>query len=74
VHVGLLHLDKMQADHRVELDVVRLGLLAHHLAVDLAARGHVDDHVAEHLGRARQAPPGGHGLGRAIFLLDRPEL
>jgi hypothetical protein len=71
VHVGRLDLDVMQADHRVDLDVVRLGRLAHDLAVHLAVRRNVDDPVAQNLGPARQAPAGRQRLGPAVFLLDR---
>ena len=56
VHVRLLHLHVVQAHHRIQLDRARVGLLAHHLAMHLAARGHVDDHVGLDARRARQAP------------------
>ncbi len=72
VHVGLLHLDKVQPNHRVDLNVMRLGLLAHHLAVHLAAGRHIDDHVAQQLGRAGQTATCRHrfnGLRHAILVL-----
>ena len=50
VHIGLLHLDIVQAYQRVELHVIGFGLLAHHLLVHLAAGRHVDHHIAQHLG------------------------
>ncbi len=66
VHVRLLDFDKVQADQRVEMDVMRLGFFAHHLFVDLAARRHVDHHIALHLRAAGQAAAFGQRLGRAI--------
>ena len=73
VHVGRLHLDVVQADHGIELDVVRLGGLAHDLAVHLAVGRHVDDDVALDLRRAGKAPPGRHRLAAAVVLLDGAE-
>ena len=70
VHIGLLYLDEVQPDHRVEVNVVRLGGLSHHLTVHLAGRGHVDDHVALQQRRARQPTPGRQRLGGAVGLLD----
>ena len=66
VHVGRLHFDVVQAHHGVELDVVRLGGLAHDLAVHLAVGRHVDDDIAQHLRRAREPPsrPPADGRGR----------
>ena len=46
VHVGLAHLDVVKAHDRIDLDRMGFGALAHHLAVDLAFGGHVDDEVA----------------------------
>ena len=55
LHVRFLHLDEVQAHDRVQLDFARIGVLAHDLAVHLAARRHVDDHVALHARRAGEA-------------------
>ena len=46
VHVRLAHFHVIKTRHRVEGDRPCLGGLAHHLAVHLAARGHIDDEVA----------------------------
>src|SRR5712671_278527 len=73
VHVRLLHLNVVQAYDRIELDHVRVGVLAHHLAVDLTARGHVDDHVALDARRARQAPAFGHGHAPRVALFRLAE-
>ena len=73
VHVGLLHLDVVQAHDRIELDVVRFGGFAHHLPVHLAVGRHVDDEVAQHERRARQPASGRHRLVAAVFLLDGAE-
>ncbi len=69
VHVRLLDFHKVQADQRVEVDVMRLGFFAHHLFVDLAAGGHVDHHIALHLRAAGQAAAFGERLGGAIGFL-----
>ena len=45
--VRLADLDVVQPDDRVDLDRVRVGLLAHDLPVQLALRRHVDDQVAD---------------------------
>ena len=55
------------------MNIMRLGLLAHHLLVHLTARRHIDHHVTQQLRRARQAPPGLHGLGLAESGLDVPK-
>ena len=70
VHVGFLHFDEVQANHRVEFDVMRLGRLAHHLAMHLAGRRHVDHGVAEQARGAGQPAPSLHRHGLAVFLLD----
>ena len=51
VHVGLGDLDIMQPHHRIDVDRMGLGALAHDLAVHLALGRHVDDEIA-----ARCAP------------------
>ena len=56
--VRLLDLDEIEAHDRVDLDRVRVGLLAHDLAVDLALGRHVDDDVAGHGGGAAEPAPG----------------
>jgi hypothetical protein len=53
------------------VDIVRLGFFANHLFVDLAARGHVDHHIALHLRTARQATAFGQRLGGAIGFFYR---
>ncbi len=46
MHIGLAHLDVMQARDRIQCDGSRLGLLADDLPVHLAGRRHVHDQVA----------------------------
>ena len=46
VHVGLIDLDIVEPDDRIELHRRVVGALAHHLPVDLAVRRHIDDEVA----------------------------
>src|SRR5256885_15291670 len=58
MHVGLAYLDVMKMHDRIQGDRVRLHRLAHHLAVHLAAGGHVDDEVALDLCGARQPGTG----------------
>ena len=53
-HVGLADLDVVQADDRVDLDRVRVGLLPDDLPVQLALRRHVHHEVADHLRVAAQ--------------------
>ena len=54
--VGLAHLDVVQPHDRVDLDRVRVGLLAHELAVHLALGRHVDDEVADDARVAAEPP------------------
>ncbi len=55
VHVRLAHLDVVQVHDRIERDGTRVGGLAHHLAVHLAGRGHIDHQVALDLRGAGEA-------------------
>ena len=73
VHIGFLHLDVVQADQRIDLDVARLGCLAHHLAVYLAACRDVDHHIAQHLGRARQPATSVQATALGVVFLDVAE-
>ena len=43
---GSRDLDIVKAHDRIDLDRMRLGALAHDLAMDLAFGGHVDDEIA----------------------------
>ncbi|MNY35154.1 hypothetical protein D3C86_1695410 [compost metagenome] len=54
VHVRLLHLDQVQADDRIQLDIQHLRALAHDLAVHLAGWRHIDHRIAQQPGRAAQ--------------------
>ncbi len=74
VHVGLFDLHVMQADHRIQLDGARIGLLAHHLPMHLTARGHVDHDIGEHPRRARQTPSCGERRTLREPLLGLAEL
>ena len=69
LHVGFRHLDVMQLDERIELDVPRLGGLAHDLAVNLAARRHIDHDVRFDAGLAREPAPRRERLPARITLL-----
>ena len=57
LHVRFFHLDVVQANDRVQLDLARIRVLAHDLAVNLAAGRHVDDDVALDARLAGQAMP-----------------
>ena len=73
LHVGLLDLDVVQPDDRVEADLAHLGALADDLLVDLAVRRDVDHHVAQQLGLAGQPAALLHALvARPVALLGRP--
>ena len=61
---GSAHFDVMQPDHRIDFDRVRLGALAHDLAMNLALRRHVDDEVAADP-RLAAEPPARRATGRA---------
>ena len=54
--IGLAHLDVVEPHDRVDLDRMRVGLLAHHLAVQLALGRHVDDEIAADLRVAAEPP------------------
>ena len=53
--VGLLDLDVVEADDRVDLDRMRVGLLAHDLPVHLALGRHVDHELALDAARCSRA-------------------
>ena len=57
-------LDVVEADDRVDLDRMRVGLLAHDLAVELALRRDVDHDVAGDTGGAAEAAPVARARGR----------
>ena len=59
MHVRLLHLHVMQAHDRIQFNHMFVRLLADHLTMDLAAGGHIDDHVRFDPCRTRQPPAGG---------------
>src|SRR4029077_2130767 len=61
----------MQAHHRIERDGVRLSGLAHHLAMHLTARGHVDDQISLDLCLAGEAMTGGQRAAAREILLSR---
>ena len=58
VHVGFGDLDIVEGDDRIEGDRPAVGVLPHHLAVDLAFGGNVDDHVAAELRLAAEPAAG----------------
>src|SRR5579872_7224575 len=72
MHVGLAHLDIVQAYDWVDLDWMGFGALAHDLAVHLRIRRHIDDEIAADFrltaktAAIRQRPPFVH-----ITLFDR---
>ena len=70
LHVRLLHFDVVQADDRVQLDLARIGILAHDLAMDLAAGRNVHDHVALHERRAGKTVTGRQPPPARVALLD----
>ena len=76
--LGLLDLDVVEADDRVDLDRVRVGLLAHDLAVDLALGWHVDDDVAGDAAPCSRAAGPARGPRSAAYAcstaLDRREV
>ena len=55
LHVGLAHLDQIEAHHRIDVDRMGLGALAHDLAMDLRFGGNVDDEIAADLRLAAEA-------------------
>ena len=57
LHVGLAHFDVVQADDRVELDLARIGILAHDLAMHLAFGWNVDHDVRLHARGTGQPAP-----------------
>ncbi len=71
--VGLADLDVVQPHDRIDLDRVRVGLLAHDLAVHLALGRHVDDEVATDAGVAAEPAAGGEAAAVAVALLGLAE-
>ena len=69
--VGRGRLHVVQPHDGIEVEGPDLELLADHLAVDLAAGGHVDDGVPDDRGRAREAPAVGQAAARRVVPLDR---
>ena len=51
------HLDEVQPHDGIDLDRMRIGLLAHDLAVHLALGRHVDDDVSGKPSGAAEPPP-----------------
>ena len=71
MHVGLAHLDIVEPHHRIDFNRMRLGALAHDLAVHLRFGGHVDDEIAEDLRLAAEPPSRAQGAALVdIALLD----
>ena len=70
LHVRLLHFDVVQADDWIQLDLARIGILAHDLAMDLAAGRNVHDHVALHERRAGETVTGRQPPPARVALLD----
>ena len=71
VHVRLAHLDVVQVHDRIKRDRALVGGLAHHLAMHLAACGHVDNEVALNLRGAGEAVPGRQRAALRVALLGR---
>jgi hypothetical protein len=57
MHVRLTDLDIVQAHHRIDVDRVLFGALAHDLPVDLTLGRHINYEVAANLSLAAEAPP-----------------
>ena len=73
-HGGPGQLEVVQLHDRVDLQVADgVGGLAHHLAMDLALRRHVDHRVAQEARLAAQAPLGLQALDALVFLLGLAE-
>ena len=70
--VGLLDLDVVEPDDGVDLDRVRVGLLAHDLPVHLALGWHVDHELALDVGRAAEPAPGARPLSAAYARSTAP--
>ena len=71
--VGLRHLDVVQPDDRVDLDRVRVGLLADDLAVQLRLGRDVDDEVAGDPRVTAETPVGREPVAGAVALLGLGE-
>ena len=61
---GSRDLDIVKAHDRIDLDRMGFGALAHHLAMDLAFGGHVDDEIAADLRLTAEAAPLGASAPR----------
>ena len=68
MHVGLGHLDIVQSNNRIELDVARLGGFAHHLAMHLAGGRHVDYNIGLNFRLAGQPAAGRQHMSRGVTL------
>ncbi len=68
--LGRCHLDVVEPDDRVDLEVPDLDALAHDLAMDLALRRHVDERVAVETRRAAQAAVRGEPVDPGVLGLD----
>ena len=69
IDVRRRHFHIAEPHHRIDLDVAGLGGLAHHLAMDLAVRRHIDHHVALESRVATEPPSAGQAapLREALF-------
>src|SRR6185503_9155955 len=65
--LGLLDLDLVQPDDRIDDEVAH----GHALAVDLALRRHVDEDVALDVRTAAEAPTSGKAAQAVVFVLVR---
>jgi len=73
VHVRLAHFHVVQVHERIHGDGAGVGSLAHHLAMHLAARRHVDDEIAEDLRGAGEAVPRGKRPTFRVALFHRAQ-
>ena len=71
--IGLAHLHVVQPHDRIDLDRMRVGLLAHDLPMQLALRRHVDDEVARDARMTPEAPVGGQARSFAVAGLGLAE-
>src|SRR6185295_1755475 len=69
--LGLLDLDLVQPDDRIDDEVAHGHALAHDLAVDLALRRHVDEDVALDVRTAAEAPTSAKAAQAVVFDLVR---
>ncbi len=71
--LGRLHLDVVEADDGVQVEVANVEALPDDLAIDLALGRHVDHDVAAEMGGAGEAPLVSEALAVAVSGLDRAE-